>query len=48
MITAGDLTGRVIAQKHDKWGRWVSQIYQGKGSTKIAIYSAYQVVAKDS
>jgi hypothetical protein len=23
------------------------QIYQGKGSIKIAIYSAYQVVAKD-
>ena len=46
MITAGDLTGRVIAQKHDKWGRWVSQLYQGRASTKIVIYSAYQVVAK--
>jgi hypothetical protein len=46
MITAGDLTGRVIAQKHDKWGGWVSQLYQGRGSTNIVIYSAYQVVAK--
>ncbi len=47
MISSGDLTGRVIAQKHDKWGRSVSQVYQGRGSTKISIYSAYQVVAKD-
>jgi exonuclease III len=47
MITTNDLTGRVIAQKQDKWGRWVSQVYQGRGSIKIAIYSAYQVVAKD-
>jgi exonuclease III len=46
MITAGDLTGRVIEQKHDKWGRWVSQLYQGQGSIKIIIYSAYQVVDK--
>ena len=47
MITAGDLTGRVIAQMQDKWGRWVTQTYQGRGGTKITIYSAYQVVAKD-
>lgn len=47
LITANDLTGRVIAQKQDKWGRWASQVYQGRGSIKIAIYSAYQVVAKE-
>jgi exonuclease III len=47
MITAGDLTGRVIAQTQDKWGRWVTQTYQGRGGTKITIYSAYQVVSKD-
>ena len=46
MITAGDLTGRVVEQKHDKWGRWVSQLFQGQGSTKIIMYSAYQVVDK--
>lgn len=44
MITAGDLTGRVIAQMLDKWGRWVNQTYQGQGGTKKAIYLAYQVV----
>ena len=47
MISSGDLTGRVIAQKHEKWGRWVSQVYQGKGSTKKLLYSAFQIVAKD-
>jgi hypothetical protein len=47
LITTNDLTGRVIAQKQDKWGQWVSQVYQGRGSLKIAIYSAYQVVAKN-
>ena len=47
MIAAGDLIGRVIAQNQDKWGRWVNQTYQGRGDTKISIYSAYQVVAKD-
>ena len=46
MITTGDLTGRVIARHQDKWGRWVSQTFQGHGSTKITIYSAYQVVDK--
>ena len=47
LITANDLTGRVIEQKQDKWGRWVSQVYQGRGSIKIAIYSMYQVVEKE-
>ena len=43
LITAHDLTGQVIVQKQDKWWRWwVSQVYQGRGSIKIAIYSAYQ------
>ena len=37
LITANDLTGRVIAQKQDKWGRWVSQVYQGRGSIKIVV-----------
>jgi hypothetical protein len=25
MITSGNVTGRVIARKSDKWGRWVRQ-----------------------
>jgi hypothetical protein len=33
MVTASDLTSRVIEQKSDKWGRWVRQTYQGQGST---------------
>jgi hypothetical protein len=40
IITAGDLTGLVIAQTQDKWGRWVTQTYQDRGRTKISIYSA--------
>jgi hypothetical protein len=47
MITASDLTGRVIEQRSDKWGRWVRQVYQGRGQRTIAIYSAYQVVSKE-
>jgi exonuclease III len=46
MMTAGDLTGQVISQTQDKWGRWVSHVYQGRGRTKVEIYSAYQVVNK--
>jgi hypothetical protein len=46
MVTAGDLSGRLLQTDHDKWGRWVSHTYQGRGSNKLMILSAYQVVAK--
>ena len=46
MITSGNVTGRVIARKSDKWGRWVRQDFQGQGSIKVSIFSAYQVVDK--
>ena len=47
MITAGDLTGRVIAQNTDKWGRWASQTFKGRETILVAVnYSAYQVVNK--
>ena len=47
MVTAGDLSGRLLQTDHNKWGRWVSHTYQGRGSNKLTILSAYQVVAKD-
>ena len=47
MVTAGNLSGRLIQSDQDLWGRWVSHTYQGKGTNKITIMSAYQVVAKD-
>ena len=47
MVSAGDVSGRIVHQEKDKWGRWVSQVYQGRGSIKIAIYLAYQVVEKE-
>ena len=46
MLTVGDLTGRVIEQHADKWGRWVSHTFKGRGTTIVTIYSAYQVVNK--
>jgi hypothetical protein len=46
VITAGDLTGRVIKETKDKWGRWVSHVYKGRGELSIAVISAYQVVSK--
>ena len=46
LVTAGDLTGRVISQTTDKWGRWVTHTYKGRGEMSIAVISAYQVVNK--
>jgi hypothetical protein len=47
MVTAGDMSGRLIQSDRDHWGRWVSHTYQGQGTNKLTIMSAYQVVAKD-
>jgi YD repeat-containing protein len=44
-ITVGDMTGRIIKQGHDKWGRWTSQTLRGAGSTSLTVISAYQVVS---
>ena len=46
MTTSGNVTDRVFEQRSDKWGPWVRQLYQGQGSIKMCIYSAYQVVNK--
>jgi hypothetical protein len=48
MLTVGNTSARVIAQKSDKWCRWVSQEFTGRGGKKIAIFSCYQVVYKPS
>ena len=44
MLTTGNATGRVASQDQDKWGRWVSQSFQGAQGRTITIVSAYQVV----
>jgi hypothetical protein len=33
MVSIGDITGRINAQSHDKWGRWTSQTFRGVGNT---------------
>jgi exonuclease III len=44
MVSAGDVSGRIVHQEKDKWGRWVSQTLQGRAGIKVTIISAYQVV----
>ena len=40
----GNATGRILSETKDKWGRWVSQSFQGAAGRTITIVSAYQVV----
>lgn len=47
-LSVGAITGRVIKQVRDKWGRWVSQELQGCAERKLAIISAYQPVLNKS
>lgn len=44
MLTVGNTTGRILTQNKDKWGRWVSQTFQGREGRTLTIVSAYQVV----
>ena len=44
MLAAGNATGRILSETEDKWGRWVSQTFQGAAWRTITIVSAYQVV----
>jgi exonuclease III len=46
VMAVGSITGRVIKQERDKWGRWTSQIFQGQGGRSLAVISVYQPVAK--
>ena len=43
-MTVDNATSRVVDQSTDKWGRWVSQTFQGKANRRVTIISAYQVV----
>ena len=44
MVTFGNMTGRMISQSHDKWGRWTSQTLRGTGNINLAVISAKQNV----
>jgi hypothetical protein len=44
LMTMADISGRVINQHKDKWGRWTSQTLRGTQGRRLSIVSAYQVV----
>ncbi|KAI2509160.1 hypothetical protein MHU86_5279 [Fragilaria crotonensis] len=46
ILTVDSLMGRIVRQDRDPWGRWVVQEFTGKGTRKIAVFSAYQPVDK--
>jgi exonuclease III len=46
-MTLNHLTGRVVQQTEDKWGRWVSQTLQGRNGRRLTIINVYQVVNKN-
>lgn len=47
LITVGNASGRILHQKPDRWGRWVSYEFSGKDRTRLLVaISAIQPVAK--
>lgn len=46
MLTIGNLSGRIVHQSQDRWGRWVTQEFSGRSGRKVVIVSAYQPVDK--
>jgi len=44
IVSTGSITGRVIENNYDPWGRWSYQIFRGMRGKKITFISAYQVV----
>jgi hypothetical protein len=47
MMTMNNLSsGQVVSQKSDKWGRWVTQTFQGRKSKQLIVINAFQVVNK--
>ena len=46
IVGTGDITGRIIHQESDKWGRWVSLTFRGQALISLTVVSAYQVVGK--
>ncbi len=47
IVSIGDITGRIVVQSHDKWGRWTSQTFRGISGVNLTVISAYQVVTKN-
>jgi exonuclease III len=48
ILTVDSLTGRVVKQDRDKWGRWVIQEFMGRGNRRLVVFSVYQPVDKSS
>ena len=48
ILTVDSLTGRVVKQDRDKWGRWVIQEFIGRGNRRLVLFSVYQPVDKTS
>jgi hypothetical protein len=47
ILTIGHLSGRIVNQTQDRWGRWVIQEFSGRSGTKVVlVWSAYQPVEK--
>ena len=48
ILTVGSLMGRVVKQERDKWGRWATQEFTGRGHRRIILFSVYQPIVKSS
>jgi exonuclease III len=44
LLATNSITGQIISYTTDKWGRWTSHTYRGKGQVRVTIISVYQVV----
>ncbi|KAI2506424.1 hypothetical protein MHU86_8050 [Fragilaria crotonensis] len=44
LLTIGNVSGRIVNQVQDRWGRWVIQEFSGRAGIKLIIVSAYQPV----
>jgi hypothetical protein len=45
-MATGSISGRIIKQKQNPWGRWVLQEFTGKEGRKLVVVSAYETVDK--
>ena len=46
MFTIGNVSGWIVHQVQDRWGRWVIQEFAGRSGRRVVIVSAYQPVDK--
>jgi hypothetical protein len=37
IVSMGDITGRIVVQSHDKWGRWTSQTLRGISGVNLTV-----------